>query len=398
MVSQRAIRTVALGLSMLALPACQSHEHAPPPAPATGGSGNGAIPDGGIAIDGHVTDGPPTCGGQTLEAIIHPPLLYFVIDRSGSMGDSIDDSGATKYSAALRALGNLLDVVGSRVRYGAAIYPATNIDSSCEAGFQLFPPTLGDAPSKIPQGGRGPILRELMNRLAGYTPGGATPTAATLAALAPRIQSFATSGDPTLVLLVTDGAPNCNLAASCDSSGCIPDIEEARTQQGSVCGRDFSCCDRGLDVNAGANCIDSEGTEAAVRKLFEASIRTFVVGMPGSEAYAKTLDRLARAGGSARATAPSYYAVSDAEALSAALLEIGTSISIPCEVELVEAPSDPALVNVYFDNDVVPRDPADGWDYSGAAGLVLSGDACRTLQSGGVREVQIAYGCRTIVR
>lgn len=398
MLRSRTIRASALGLSLGALSACQNHDHAPPPAPATGGAGTGSLIDGGIAIDGHVSDGPPTCGGQTLEAITHPPLLYFVIDRSGSMGDAIDASGTTKYAAALGAIGSLLDVVGSRVRYGAAIYPATDLDSSCQAGFQLFPPTLGDAPNKIPENGRGPILRELMNRLAGYNPGGATPTAATLSALTPRIQTFAASGDPTLILLVTDGAPNCNVAASCDSSACIPDIEAARTQQGSVCGRDFSCCDRSLDVNAGANCIDGDETEAAVQVLETAGIRTFVVGMPGSEAYAKTLNRLAVAGGSARATSPSYYAVSDAEALSGALLEIGTSVSIPCEIELVDAPPDRSLVNVYFDANVVPRDPDNGWDYSGAAALVLSGDACRTLQSGGVREVQIAYGCQTIVR
>jgi hypothetical protein len=398
MISKRAIRAVALGLSGLVLPACQSHEHAPPPGPASAGSGNGSIPDGGIAIDGHTSGGPPTCGGQTLEAIIHPPLLYFVIDRSGSMGDEIDASGVTKYAAALKAIGDLLDVVGSRVRYGAAIYPATNIDSSCEAGFQLFPPTLGDAVAKVPAGGRGPVLRELLNRLSGYTPGGATPTAATLRALAPRIQSFAKSGDPTLVLLLTDGAPNCNAATSCDSASCIPDIEAALIQQGTVCGRDFSCCDRSLDPSAGANCIDVDDSETAVRKLFDASVRSFVVGIPGSEAYEKTLERLAAAGGSARSTRPSYYAVSDADALSTAMLEIGTSISIPCEIELAEAPSDPALVNVYFDSEVVPRDAQEGWDYDGAAGLVLSGDSCRTLQSGGVRNVQIAYGCQTIVR
>ena len=72
-----------------------------------GAAGKSSVPDGGIFIDGDVS-GPPTCGGQTLQAITHPPLLYFVIDRSGSMGDAFDSFGKTKYGAALTAIGQAL--------------------------------------------------------------------------------------------------------------------------------------------------------------------------------------------------------------------------------------------------------------------------------------------------
>ena len=394
-----AIRAFALGLLMNSLGAgCSNHDHAPPPMPSTAGAaGKSSVPDGGIFIDGDVS-GPPTCGGQTLQAITHPPLLYFVIDRSGSMGDAFDSFGKTKYGAALTAIGRVLDEVGSRVRYGAAIYPATDIDSSCQAGFQMFPPTLGDALADIPASGRGPILRELMKRLSAYQPGGATPTSATLNALRPRIAEYAATGDATLVVLVTDGAPNCNVEVTCDASSCIPDIEAAITQQGSICGQSVSCCDRSLSPNAGANCIDGAASEQAVRALFDANVRTFVVGLPGSEAYAKTLDRLADAGGTARAGTSRYYAVADQEALSAALLEIGSAVTIPCEVELEAPPANPALVNVYFDGQLVPRDVENGWDYGGDTALTLAGDACARLQAGAVHEVQIAYGCETIVR
>lgn len=377
---------------------CSNHDHAPPPSPAaSGAAGKGSGSGGGITIGGDFS-GPPTCGGQTLQAITHPPVLYFVIDRSGSMGEAFDSFGTTKYAASLTAIGRLLDAVGSRVRYGAAIYPATDIDSSCEAGFQMFPPTLGDALADIPAGGRGPILLELMRRLSAYLPGGATPTSATLNALRSHIAEYAAGGDTTQVVLVTDGAPNCNFDVTCDSSSCIPDIEAAITQQGSVCGRGRSCCDRSLGANAGGNCIDGDASEQAVRALFDANVRTFVVGLPGSEAYAKTLDRLADAGGTARDGTPRYYAVSDQEALSTALLEIGSAVTIPCEVELQAAPANPALVNVYFDGQVVPRDGENGWDYGGDTALTLAGEACKSLQAGAVHEVQIAYGCETIVR
>lgn len=395
--SFRAIHALGLGLLMNALSGCQDHDRAPPPVPTSSGGNHGSGGDRGIVIDGSV-GGPPTCGGQTLQAITHPPLLYFVIDRSGSMGEAFDTHGTTKYAAALTALGVLLDEVGARVRYGAAIYPATDLDSSCQPGFQMFPPTLGDALASVPAGGRGPILRELLNRLSAYRPGGATPTSATLDGLRPRIIEFAATGDATQVVLVTDGAPNCNAAVKCDSSSCIPDIEAAITTQGSPCGQPRSCCDASFGANAGANCIDGDATEAAVRALFEANVRTFVVGLPGSEAYAKTLDRLAVAGGSARVGTPRYYAAGDSDALSTALLEIGGAVTIPCEVGLEQSPDNPALVNVYFDGELVPRDAQNGWDYAGDTALTLGGSACQRLQAGAVHEVQIAYGCETIVR
>ncbi|MGC4091817.1 MAG: vWA domain-containing protein [Polyangiaceae bacterium] len=321
MPSTRGISRFALGLLALgASSSCQSHDRAPPPVPSTTGGSSGSGLDGGILIDGKVTDGPPVCGGQTLQAITHPPLLYFVIDRSGSMGSPIDSSTVSKYSAARLAIGKLLDAIGARVRYGAAIYPATDNDSDCQAGFQMFPPVLGDAPSTVTGGSRGPILRELMNRLSGYKPGGATPTAATLGKLAPIIAGYREGDDPTFVMLVTDGAPNCNFAAKCGVADCIPHIEAAATGLGAPCGPDVNCCDTSIDPRAGANCIDADASEAAVVALRETQIRTFVIGMPGSEAYARTLNRLAVAGGTARAGSPSYYAVSDSAALSAALL------------------------------------------------------------------------------
>ena len=135
MLSRRAIRAHALGLLLAALAsACVGRDHPPSPVADTGAAGKASLPDGGIFIDGSISEGPPTCGGKTLQAILHPPLLYFVIDRSGSMGDVFDESGVKKYPAALTAIGTLLDAVGGRVRYGAAIYPATDIDSSCEPG------------------------------------------------------------------------------------------------------------------------------------------------------------------------------------------------------------------------------------------------------------------------
>jgi hypothetical protein len=159
-----------------------------------------------------------------------------------------------------------------------------------------------------------------------------------------------------------------------------------------------SCCNASLFAGAGANCIDADATEAEVLALAQAGVQTFVVGMPGSEAYTSLLDRLALAGGTARSGTPRYFAVSDAAALSDALLQIGTGIPIPCDVTLASVPDNPDLVNLYFDGELIPRDAADGWDYSSESALSLAGTACSTVRSGAVREVEIVYGCQTIVR
>src|SRR5690606_41943288 len=47
-----------------------------------------------------------------------------------------------------------------------------------------------------------------------------------------------------------------------------------------------------------------------------------LIGMPGAEAYASVLNRLAEVGGTAQTGEAAYYAVSDAPALEQALLEI----------------------------------------------------------------------------
>jgi hypothetical protein len=56
------------------------------------------------------------------------------------------------------------------------------------------------------------------------------------------------------------------------------------------------------------------------------------------------------------------------------------------------------LVNLYFDGELVAQGAEDGWDWTSEAALSVRGEACTSLRSGAVREVQIVYGCRTVVR
>lgn len=402
-------RTVAFYLAAhwaLAVGACQTTDRPPPfadrltPDREVGGKEGGLkLPPSGAGGNQPSPEGSVACGGERLRASIDLPNLYLVLDASGSMADPIQVSGVSKLTAARRSVGNLLREMGHKFRYGAMLFPASAESRNCSAGREVFPLTEGDPLGKRAPGQNGPVLQVLLNRLAGRSAGGPTPTAATLVELKTLL---ANEPGQSHVILVTDGAPNCNLEHSgCPSDRCIPDIEHAALgdAEGSICGVDLSCCDRGaLGEWAAAQCIDDARTLLEVDALREASVPTYVIGMPGSSEYREVLERMAEAGGTARAGETSYYAVSDEPELMQALLEIGTGISIGCAIALESAPEDPELVNVYLDQNLVASDPNEGWEWTGPLELTLRGIACASLESGGVGQVEVVYGCRTVVR
>jgi hypothetical protein len=333
------------------------------------------------------------CGETFLHEVSDPPNLYFVIDRSGSMGGAVPDSRLTKYQTARAVLAELLHAIGHRVRYGAAVFPAPQNPGECGPGLQVFPATLGALPGC--DGEQDPQLGEFMRRLGAYAPEGATPTSLTLEALRPLLEELE---GKTVVVLVTDGAPNCNLDAVCEADQCTLNIEGA-TLGTRACSPNFNCCDPDLSgPGMGGYCVDSGPTEAAIAALHEAGIPTYVVGMPGAEPYAALLGRLARAGGTAREGSAGYYAVSHTSELREALYAIGTGVAIRCSIELSEPPLDRSLVNVYFDGELVPADEADGWSWDDDARIVVNGDACQRLSSGGVIDARAVFGCDTVVR
>jgi hypothetical protein len=332
------------------------------------------------------------CGDQQIPAISDPPNLYFVVDRSSSMLDPLPGSSDSKYQSAYIAIGAMLRAVGHRVRYGAAVFPGLLNQDGCAPGTEIFPTVAGDPPDSAANGQNGPNLSDLLTRLERYPPSGSTPTAASLRALKPTVLSL--TGKKTYLVLMTDGAPNCNTALTCDVSACIPNIEHQITPGGMLCDDTFNCC----TAKIGGDCVDADETEAAVAEYEAAGVDTYVVGMPGSEAYRLLLGRLALAGNTARPGATPYYAVSDTSQLSDVLRSIGAQVAISCDLPLAAAPDDPKLVNVYFDNQVVANDDRNGWHYSGDSSIQFTGTACTQLSSGDVLRVQVLSGCPTLVR
>lgn len=372
---------------------CSSQEHPPALAsPGAGGGGAGGSDAGGGLNVGDAGSDDGLCGNEQIPATGEAPNLYFVVDRSGSMGDPLPGSPYSKYENARIAISVMLRAVGHRVRYGAAVYPALQNDQGCAPGQQVFPTMAGDPPNYAAKGANGPVLRTLLEVLGSTVPSGGTPTAASLRELEPAI--LALSGQRTYVVLMTDGAPNCNTTLRCGVESCIPNIEHLSVS-GMACNASFNCCEPKLGMG---DCVDADDTAAAVAEYAAAGVDTFIVGMPGSEEYRTLLGRLAQAGQTARPGITPYYAVSDTNELNLALLRIGAQVAISCDLPLGKVPDNPELVNVYFDHRVVPKDAQDGWVYSGEQSIQLRGSACAELGSGDVLNVQVLSGCPTLVR
>jgi hypothetical protein len=391
----RVWRVLLLALAAQALPLACGSKRAPflvdvrPRDAGNGGQDAGLL----LGDAAEVPSGP--CGSQSIPAITNPPNLSFIIDHSGSMGEELAGSGLSKYENARVALSHVLGAIGHRVNYGALIFPGLAGVTGCEAGDELMPVAPGDPPSYARDGKTGPRLKDLLGRLSIANVDGGTPAAATLSKALATLSAL--EGD-TYVILITDGAPNCNEDLSCKPSACIPNIE-GLTYGGFDCSTGVNCCAPTTEhPQANLSCVDEQASLQAVQALTDAGIKTFVVGMPGSEPYENLLDAMADVGGTARTGSPKYYSVADTDALEQALKAIAASVAISCEIPLDYEPPDRDFLNVYFDGKVVEYDPEAGWEWTDDGHVAIRGAACEQLSAGEVLEVQILAGCKTVVK
>jgi hypothetical protein len=364
------------------------------PSATAGAQGTGAISvntgGGGSAAGG---SGGKSCGTTELKA--EPPVanVLLVIDKSSSMEN---EGGFTKskWLTLKEALVEALDATRSRVSYGLDFYPFSqdpgSVPDTCEtpeSGGPLVPIAAGQD-----------SVEEIFVSLDAHEPAGGTPTAAALA----RAGAYFASGDGAelegekYVLLATDGGPNCNPDLTCDASSCTINME------GLDCAG--NCCDPAKDPSGPTSCLDEDGTLEAVTALADAGVKTFVVGIPGSQFYADTLDRVALAGLVPNDTGDSkYYRVSadgDAEGLTDVLTRITTSVITTCRLQLASDP--PALdrINVEIDGAPVPQSGDDGWEIDEATSpptLVLRGETCRLMETEGAGSITVTFGCPTVI-
>jgi hypothetical protein len=354
--------------------------------------------DSGVPGCGQSIEGLGTCGQQSVAAQVRHPQMLIVMDKSGSMSDQPKGFDVDIWDGVKTALKTSLDAVKGRVSFGLELFPFPDDpskpialdckDDCCEM------PKSPDINVPIEEGNA--AVPEILAALDATSPGGGTPTAV---ALHRALEYFTVGAGAALsgerfVMLATDGGPNCNDALSCDPSGCSTNLE-------GHCTGSANCCQ-----NYGAACVDDAATIKEIKALKDAGITTFVVGIPGSEAYARYLDQFAVAGGSANPNGPpSYYRVdasSGVAGLTSVFTDITTQLVTACEVALEMPPLDPKKVNLAIDCSVVPSggDGPDGWriDISSdsSARIVMEGSLCRYMQQQGAHRLDIVFGCPTV--
>jgi len=320
-----------------------------------------------------------------------PPTLYLLLDRSGSMAENVPGSSRSKWSLVRSALldrtNGALRALGGRVTIAMAWFPSPSSEDACNPGRQVFGPVRGSET----------VYDELEAKLLSAVPRGATPTAASLLAVAEKIAAMP---QPAHVLLATDGAPNCG-SGTCAPEACTYNIEQDQITFGGTCDATFNCCDparttRGLGWKA---CVDLDATKSAAAALAAAGSKVFVLGVPGTiEAYGDALDQIAAVGGAPREGDKRYYAATEPtqESLSAALAAIAAKVIDTCEIKLENPVEDPGITNVLLDGVAITE--AGGWKWTSSSSIELTGAACERIHAGKVASIQVAVGCRTITK
>jgi len=383
--------TLALGTM-----GCGGEDHPPPPRQ----TGSNAAPapgvDGGVYFDDLSPELPPgalgDCGETVVALDLVRPNLYFLLDRSGSMNESIPGTFLLdRFGAARNAIELVLRDIGHRVNFGASVFPEH--PQECGPGMEVHVTAPGDPVSFALAHENGPQLDSLVFDLLRITPQGVTPTSAALTGLHDTLVGL--PGE-TFLFLLTDGAPNCNEALGCGADQCTANIEQLPYSASQVCNDSINCCS--TSIFGPLACLDAQATTDAVTALHDDGVTTFVIGMPGTEAYETLLGELAQAGGAAREQEPFYYPVADSDELLETLKSLGGQVSLSCTIELNEIPPDPDRVNVFLDDTLIAYDEEEGWAWQGESTVELHGEACALATNGQVLQIQVVAGCPLILR
>lgn len=386
--------SVAIAAATLCV-GCSDHERPPPPVEVSEPGKNDAddpttSPDEDLLDQDDDLAAEPC--GVSVELSVLRPNFYFVLDASESMQDIMPMSGGiTRHLAARRAVLDMLRKVGHRVNFAAALFPAPDSSDGCAPGNEVFPLSPGEP--LLADGGDNALLESLTFTLRKHSPSGATPTSATLSALKPRLLELESA---TAIFLLTDGAPNCDLAETCGTETCIPNIEKVEFEGFAKCDASFNCCAPELLPHL---CLDENDTVVELRDLADLGIKTYVIGIPGSETYAHVLNAMATAAGTHRDdTNVGYYPVEDAEELANTLTDLGQQLSASCEFDLGKPPERPSRVRVLADGTQLEEDAEDGWAWSGEASIEIRGDACAAWRSADFTRLSVFEDCTVKAR
>lgn len=341
--------------------------------------------DGGLGADSAL-DPDAACLSSKTGATAKPANLLFQLDVSGSMNCPATDTASATCAASTSSRWS---VFKAKLKEALAKLPDAN-----SVGLMHYPTgkgTFSGSPTgcvpQVPDVDVGPLSKTrtaVGTALDARIPEGGTPTHDAIGVALANLEKLSVTGNKFLVL-ATDG--NATFCTGCD----------------------ISC-------NSAALAADADAVIAKVAAAAKAGIRTFVIGVPGSQGYRTILSRIAKAGGTAPAgcsdTGPTYchYDMTTAAdfgaAMSATLASIGgAALSCTYDIPKKDGSFDPTKVNVRLtsggkDSDIA-RDPTrkDGWDYSDDGNqIILYGPACEAAKGAIDGACTILYGCPTVIR
>lgn len=361
----------------------------------TGGNGGGAA-DGGGGSGG--LDPDSGCASSNVQGDLVPANVLFVVDRSGSMNCNLPQDGQTtaecdafpqkedpskpsKWELTRDALKQALDALEAQgnISVGVSMFPksqsACDLNSSPNVTIASLDATFNSS------------VKAFFDTV---SPGGSTPLVGATILGYDYMWSQKTSGATTgndFVILITDGFETC----------IAENVRQAFITQ-----------------------LISQDVPTAL----SVDMRTFVIGVPGSEDGRATLSQIANEGGTG--TSPSCDAsgsapnVGDchfdmttssnfAQDLANALEQISGSL-LGCEFDVPQNPSGGAVdlnrVNVELNGNPINKndmgncsDPmSTGWDYnSNQTKILLCGTDCEAAKQPN-SSVEIVLGCPTVVQ
>lgn len=346
-------------------------------------------------------DDEDACDSTTVNLAQRKPTLYFVLDTSGSMFETVASGRDTKLEAAQSALLAVVKELGHRINYGMATFPGAAMDPyelfyqgialGCEPGAEVFEIQAGDEQPCVNRFTSGPVYRRFTRLVGDLVAAGKTPLAPTLDVIAPTL--LRREGQTTVVLL-TDGHPNCGQDTECSLEECPLTGVYYECIEANCCSEDEA---PEQVVNPSSYCVDGPDSVEQVDQLRRAGIETYVVGLLGEADFDDVMNDLATAGGRPRDGERKYFDVENLEELTDVVRDIGLTVAHSCTLELTDLPPNANTLNVYFDGRVVPSDDVDGWTLEDEL-VTLHGAACDELKSGEVEQVRLISGCETILR
>jgi hypothetical protein len=323
--------------------------------------------DGDADIDG---DADADCDEVDFPVAGNPPDILILLDRSSSMSWG---SPQTYWAMTTAALVETTALMDSQIRFGLMAFPSgSDLCAAPNPGAPLV--QISDINAA-----------QIAAQIGMQTPSGSgTPTTAAMEAAGTYLNSLF-DGANKVLLLATDGAPNCSSDMTLQCSTC------QTTQLDLVsCYTHEDCLD------------DVQAIEMAQELHGSWGITIYVVGVGGVvDVWDGVMDGIAAAGGTG-----GYYPATDAGQLQEALTEIAAA-SLDCTFtvdweSLDESVSDdPSLVNLYADGLLVPYSGdcanPDGWHWIDGDTIEMCEGLCADYKSAAISAVTATFGCESIV-